>query len=1153
MAENNQDQLYNKIFQGVCFFLFGVDAFKKNQVRLKLLEGGGVEVSQCGPNCTHVIVDKVVYDDPICAAARRDAKVLVTSLWVEHSCDAGMLVDVTPIIYRPVRDLNGIPGAKLFVICLTGYQRQDREDIMTMVALMGATFSKPLVASKITHLVCFKFEGEKYELAKKIGKIKLVNHCWLEDCLRVWEILPEADYNKSSYELEIMEAEAKDSEEEREQVPTEPCSTRKVQSPQNLRIERSPHKPSLVESEILRNSKYSNASMIVLGPDHFHDTPSATKKNVTSCSTWGLEGIQNRYPDLPEALGTHALSEVSGFPLNQHANAITPEKVRNNSASTSRTAEKSPSNLSTISYSRRRARKVGLSLCSAQRKSNPGSTLAENKSAFNATATDEFNLSLPIEEPKKSSTAVVKTPVRQHLEKRTTDELLDKTKIGVSGCSGNSHDKTDKLAEVAQSSRRGVPSEIVSHFSASKATSFIEDKGDLGDPSLGELVKDICNSSPLGNSNSSKEVDSNSTPKQGRKKVLGSSRFGKLSSMNKKGSIHSSISSGRKLEENCDSERVKLLDVSADKTVNASMQTSYIEDPRSETNPKARPLDAETKSPDDEADVFFVASHENEREYMTSDKDETVGGNECMTTDKERGKCAAVCSARVEVNETTKEYTTAKSKDKGRKRHLPTKEHEEVKKDAFNVDTQEKKPKKIKSDGKTEKKRKNPSTTSVRAKGDDQIIGGNEEVKKDAFNVDTQEKKPKKNDGKMEKKRKSPVTTSGRAKGDDQIICGNEIVTKNKESSKNNAVCSARDALKKTSKEKTTDGTMDKPRKLPLSKAKNLQNVKKAVNSRESQENAPRILEKNGVSENKKNKVSDTSGQSLISAQEKSLSSLQVEKENSSIVFADEGDELHTGKVSSNSKKKPLRDLKGTTADQEKEPVWFLLSGHKFQRKEFQKIIRCLRGRVCRDSHNWSYQATHLILPDPIRRTEKFFGAAASGRWILKTDYLTASNEAGKFLDEHPYEWHKNSLTEDGSINLVAPRKWRLIRERTGHGAFYGMCIIVYGECFCPPLDTLKRVVKAGGGTVLATSPPYTRFLNSGVDFAIVSPGMPRVDIWIQEFLRHEIPCVLADYLVEYVCKPGYSLDKHVQYGTNSWAEKSLTNLVSRMDEIVED
>lgn len=98
--------------------------------------------------------------------------------------------------------------------------------------------------------------------------------------------------------------------------------------------------------------------------------------------------------------------------------------------------------------------------------------------------------------------------------------------------------------------------------------------------------------------------------------------------------------------------------------------------------------------------------------------------------------------------------------------------------------------------------------------------------------------------------------------------------------------------------------------------------------------------------------------------------------------------------------------------------------------------------------------------------------------------------------------------------------------------------------------DTLKRVIKAGDGTILATSPPYTKFLGTEVDYAVVSPGMPHVDIWVQEFLKHEIPCVVADYLVDYVCKPGYSLKKHVLYGSHVWAEKSFDKLKSR-EEIV--
>lgn len=111
---------------------------------------------------------------------------------------------------------------------------------------------------------------------------------------------------------------------------------------------------------------------------------------------------------------------------------------------------------------------------------------------------------------------------------------------------------------------------------------------------------------------------------------------------------------------------------------------------------------------------------------------------------------------------------------------------------------------------------------------------------------------------------------------------------------------------------------------------------------------------------------------------------------------------------------------------------------------------------------------------------------------------------------------------------------------------FLVLDILIY--VFLRNQDTLKRAVKAGDGTILATAPPYSRFLNQNTDFALISPGMTRDDDWIQEFIRHEIPCVLPDYLVEYVCKPGYALDKHVLFNTNSWAERSFNKMQRSAD-----
>ncbi|KAM0836863.1 hypothetical protein ACQ4PT_062036 [Festuca glaucescens] len=191
--------------------------------------------------------------------------------------------------------------------------------------------------------------------------------------------------------------------------------------------------------------------------------------------------------------------------------------------------------------------------------------------------------------------------------------------------------------------------------------------------------------------------------------------------------------------------------------------------------------------------------------------------------------------------------------------------------------------------------------------------------------------------------------------------------------------------------------------------------------------------------------------------------------------------------------------------------------------KDMQNIRpRSSKKKIVVDAMDDSIDQNKENIPVNANLTPKSKYGNICTRWILKADYLSACNEAGKFLEEEPFEWHGDGLNNGDTISLDAPRKWRRLRQRTGRGAFHGMKIIIYGECISPSLDTLKRALRAGDGTILATSPPYTRLLKHDVSFAVVSAGVPSTDAWVQEFMSHNIPCVSADYLVEYVCKPGH-------------------------------
>ncbi|KAL4609847.1 hypothetical protein ACB092_08G010300 [Castanea dentata] len=317
-------------------------------------------------------------------------------------------------------------------------------------------------------------------------------------------------------------------------------------------------------------------------------------------------------------------------------------------------------------------------------------------------------------------------------------------------------------------------------------------------------------------------------------------------------------------------------------------------------------------------------------------------------------------------------------------------------------------------------------------------------------------------------------------------------------------------------------GKMNKGKKRPIGRTKVKVYIMKSQKGKDGEETVTENSEGTGTVKEERVLLPSAKTMSCSIPANKSENSVEEEKENKPVQNVSQGKEC-VGKSSVNSNMTPRK-----------------VNQKAAKRKEFQQVIRRLKGNLCRYSHQWSYQATHFITPDPIRRIEKFFATVASGRWNLKTDYLTACSQAGRFLAEEYYKWYKNGLNEDGAINLEASRKWRHLREKTGHGAFYGMRIIIYGECIAPTLDTLKRAVKAGDRTILATSPPYTRFLNDRVDFAIISPGMPHVDLWVQEFMKHEI-------------FPGYSLDKHVLYNAHAWVEKSFAYLQSKAEEIVKE
>ncbi|XP_022759669.1 BRCT domain-containing protein At4g02110-like [Durio zibethinus] len=1056
-----------------------------------------------------------------------------------------MPVDPTSIMYKPLRDLNGIPGAKSLIVCLTGYQRQDRDDIMTMVSLMGAQFSKPLVANKVTHLICYKFEGEKYELAKKIRKIKLINHRWLEDCLREWELLSEANYSKSGYELEVMEAEAKDSEEEAEETTWKESGQKSLKrSSHNLKagmLSSSELPNSAVEVSMSTMPRYSpNTKEVLLTPGKSHQGTSSTDVNDPKLHAFQDSGLGNA--------SSIKLAE-------QHNRSPNSTNVDINLASNSKSPSLSNEKFTAISYSRKTPRK-------SPGKSTPPNLSGEISGNFSGSPQamrikDAFGIpsSKMQQTEERINSCFVKSPRKGadlcH-EEDSAGILPQKRALELSACSS----KTQKTTHNGKAAVEGSALDT----ERLEPTSLAGDQLQINDCSVdGTSYLNVLHNSCASNATTKLSNDSssfktvtaedrmkNSDEKSPKMSFKGYGEFtlaGKPDLQHEK----SPEMSFNGLRESTIASRSNLGDSGLERCVQVIGEPGKLQN---------KFEDVEVPSIDDRK-LGMENSHSPATLDLLergSDKLVTKLHSKKMLAKKTLGSRSKLSNV---ANRKGSIYSSKIASENDLTICLDGANERATHKSASELETP---PPTINLDDVVEKvvsKSLNAATAKTQFR-DDETQAPDEEDENDAKKTPGKEKSEL-----VESTCKADtLLETEHVRCDSKVAVGSVITSKNgtngndperavscKNSELGESTLKCFGLKKKTSKRKKQLSGKAKMKVVPSQSKDDLVGDDTSVGKN--------IEEKDDEKENFiPHPATKTSS---------SNASLKVENARGAGKSSPVGPEEIPGKSVKPNKKAVKTNEKSQKVDSKTqlvqkvfnrlktEPVWFILSGHRLQRKEFQQVIRRLKGKFCRDSHQWSYQATHFIAPDPIRRTEKFFAAAASGRWILKPDYLSACNQAGKFLAEEPYEWHNSGLSEDGAINLEASRKWRHLRERTGHGAFYGMRIIVYGECIAPPLDTLKRVVKAGDGTILATSPPYTRFLKSGVDFAVVSPGMPRVDSWVQDFLKHEIPCIVADYLVEYVCKAGYSLDRHVLYNSHEWAEKSFSNLRSRAEEIVED
>ncbi|KAF7726703.1 hypothetical protein EC973_008477 [Apophysomyces ossiformis] len=196
MSSKEQEAIQNcktSLFRDV-FYVFdrALSRFKREHIE-KLLSANGAsavenqnddnaDTPSATRNPTHIISTRPLQPNELAQFDHGIA--LVTPQWVEAAVRNGFTHDAKYYSPDPRKIFSGT------VVSTSGLPKSDRESIYGGLLALGGQYREDLTA-EVTHLVCLKPEGEKYDKAINENNIKVVLPQWVDDCLKFRRLVRE--------------------------------------------------------------------------------------------------------------------------------------------------------------------------------------------------------------------------------------------------------------------------------------------------------------------------------------------------------------------------------------------------------------------------------------------------------------------------------------------------------------------------------------------------------------------------------------------------------------------------------------------------------------------------------------------------------------------------------------------------------------------------------------------------------------------------------------------------------------------------------------------------------------------------------------------------------------------------------------------------